>query len=226
MKTLISTLLLAILMITPLSGQECADFLYMQEGKSFTSKNYDKKGKLESISKCTVSKVSQSGTNLEASMVVHVTDPKGTDLMDMGYIVSCDGKDLFFDMTTMMNQETLAGFGELEMSTTTDLLRMPPNMAVGDKLPDGHVDVSMAEGAMNVSVQIIEREVLAVEPITVGGKSFDCYKISYANVTNMGFIKIRLQVIEWWSKDLLMVKSETYNKKGKLMSSTVMELIE
>lgn len=205
-----------------LQGQQCDAFPYMQEGRTFVSNNLDKKGKIESVATCTVTSVNSTVDGYEAAMSVQVQDPKGNDLMVIPYSVSCDADGMYFDMSNQFNQELLAPLGDVQMNTDKNLLRIPKDIAVGDELPDGKVTASFAEGAMNIKVSLTERKVLAKEAITIDGTDYECFKISYVNLSEMGFMKIKTNVIEWWSDDLLMVKSEMYNKKGKLTSTTEM----
>ena len=62
----------------------------------------------------------------------------------------------------------------------------------------------------------------AEENITVPAGSFKASKITYTIEANMGFTKTHLNVTEWMSKKAGVVRSETYDKKGKLQDYTVL----
>ena len=103
------------------------------------------------------------------------------------------------------------------MSIEGTNLELPKNLKVGQSLKDAeiimHIDSSPMK--MTFKVNIIERMVLAEEHLNTPADEFDCFKISQ-KIYLKAMIKIETSTIEWYSYKVGMVKSETYNKKGKL----------
>ena len=62
---------------------------------------------------------------------------------------------------------------------------------------------------------IYNRKVEAEEEISTKAGTFKCFKISYDILTD-AMIDIKGSAIEWIAKDVGAVRTESYNKKGKL----------
>jgi len=198
----------------------------MQEGRSYSIKNFDKKGKHDSTGHYTISNVEQTGEGHQADVSIKLTDHKGKELMQMQQGVRCDENNVYFDVSSFLSG--VEAMSEMEFSVSDDLLAFPKTVSVGDKLNDGRVDVSMGgESAMGLgmSFNITDREVEAKESITTPAGTFDTYKIAYNYAFNMGIITIRGKNVEWWSDDYLVVKAEYYNKKGKLTGSNLLDSV-
>jgi hypothetical protein len=76
---------------------------------------------------------------------------------------------------------------------------------------------------MNMTTKVYNRKVEAIEKVTTEAGTFECYKISY-DVFVDGMIDFNSKGIEWIARDVGAVRSETYNKNGKLTGYT--ELIK
>jgi len=73
---------------------------------------------------------------------------------------------------------------------------------------------------MKMSANITNRKVEAIEDITVKGGTFKCYKFSSdVQAIAMG-IKVNTKNSEWYAKGIGTVKTESYDKNGKLQSRT------
>ena len=55
---------------------------------------------------------------------------------------------------------------------------------------------------------------------TTAAGTFDCHKVTYDFDVKFGFVKAKGSGVEWYDKDKVLVKSESYNKKGKLTGYT------
>jgi len=103
-------------------------------------------------------------------------------------------------------------------------LEMPSKLNVGDVLKPGEMKMSFSSGGMTLmamSISISNRKVEAIEDITTDAGTFSCYKISYDATTKMG-ITASSKGVEYYSDDIGMVKSEAFDKKGELLSTTVL----
>ena len=78
---------------------------------------------------------------------------------------------------------------------------------------------------MKMTVNIMNRKVEGKESVTTSAGTFDCFVISYDHESKMG-IKIRGSAKQWYSEGVGMVKQENYNKKGKLMGSSLHTLFQ
>ena len=76
---------------------------------------------------------------------------------------------------------------------------------------------------MNMTTKVYNRKVEAIEKITTEAGTFECYKITYDVFTD-AMIDINTKGIDWIARDVGTVRTENYNKNGKLTGYT--ELIK
>ena len=74
---------------------------------------------------------------------------------------------------------------------------------------------------MNITMNISNRKVDAVESITTPAGTFECYKISYDVAMKM-MMNMKSKGVEWYAKGVGLVKNETYSSDGKLLGSNVL----
>jgi len=113
-----------------------------------------------------------------------------------------------------------------EIQITGNNMEIPSNPKPGDILPDANVEMAMKMGFVNMkmSAQVTNRKVEAIEDITVKAGSFKGYKFtSEVNSSVMG-MKVNSKNTDWYAKGVGTVRTESYDKNGKLQSYT--ELIE
>ena len=106
---------------------------------------------------------------------------------------------------------------EVDISGTN--LILPNNLSAGQSLPDANMLMNIKVPPMNMkmTVDIRDRKVEGKETVTTSAGTFDCFVISYIHESKMG-MKITGNAKEWIAEGVGMVKSESYNKKGKRIS--------
>jgi hypothetical protein len=128
-------------------------------------------------------------------------------------------------MRSMMSEDQMKSFQNMEVKITGDMLDIPSNPIAGQKLKDGTLNIALSsEGGpafMNTTITITNRKVEGIETITTPAGTFECVKISYDVETKMLFT-IHTHAVEWYAKNTGMVRSENYNSKGKLDGYTVL----
>jgi len=212
-----------------LISQECADITYMQDGKKFESKSYDKKGNHLFTSTHTVKEVMSSDEGKEATIVLQVKDVKGKDDYSLEYTMRCDGENLHIEIISLMSREHLVIMDGKEIKMESQFLRLPRILKEEDQLSDGDLRVYVTLGKNNKTsyeVSVFEREVLEKETVTVNNEKYDCHKVTYVITTEEDYATVQAKVTEWWTKDLLMVKSERYDLRGKLTMLTELVTVD
>jgi len=131
-------------------------------------------------------------------------------------------------MSNFINKAAFQQEGEIpaEIQITGNNMEIPSNPSPGDVLPDANVVMAMKVGFINMkmSADVTNRKVEAIEDVSVKGGTFKGYKIyCEVNSSAMG-IKTNSKNTDWYTKGVGIVKSESYDKNGKLQSHT--ELIE
>ncbi|HLO92196.1 MAG: hypothetical protein ACM3ME_03180 [Chloroflexota bacterium] len=213
----ITLLLLALWFGTNVISQNCDSFFATEKGVFMEMKSYNDKGKLTGTTRQTITDV----RNIDDGIVIAVNseqfDSKDKSLGKSDLEMRCEGGIFYMDMKNFMNQGAM-GDQNAEMKVDAHDLVFPSKMTVGETLPDGSMTISMAAGPipMNMSIKIFNRKVAAIENVTTPAGTFECYKVNYDMESKMG-MKITTSVIQWYAKNTGAVRTETYDKNGKLM---------
>eukprot|EP01029_Cantina_marsupialis_P027306 TRINITY_DN7596_c0_g4_i1.p1 TRINITY_DN7596_c0_g4~~TRINITY_DN7596_c0_g4_i1.p1 ORF type:complete len:192 (-),score=16.03 TRINITY_DN7596_c0_g4_i1:305-880(-) len=184
------------------------------------------KGKIQGIYSQKMISIKENGGETIYEMLQTHKDPKDPNKIIIKDTISfrCKENVFYIDMEKYLNQKQMEGFKGMEVKITTDDLIYPPNLSPGMTLKDGSISIEIGNGIMNMTTNILNRKVDALENITTAAGTFKCYKISEDVQSKMGFIKVQLHNVAWIVKDIGTIRSESYNKKGKL--DTVTELVK
>jgi len=99
---------------------------------------------------------------------------------------------------------------------------VPENPAVGQKLDDCSVEIpGILTTASFSNVRMSRRE-----SVTVPAGTFDCWVLEYATDTKMAIVKSQSRTETWLAKGVGEVKSVTYDKKGKVLSTVELSSVK
>jgi hypothetical protein len=191
-------------------------FFPTKEGTVLIYKTFDKKEKVTGKSIYTIKQVKVNGDDMDITYQYESIDPKDKLLFKEDITIHKKGDRLYLDMGEIPTTVEIKG---------TDM-EIPSNPNPGDQLPNANIEMSMKMGFVNMkmSAQLSNRKVEALEDITVKAGIFKSYKFtSLVNASAMG-IKSESNITEWYAKGVGIVKTENFDKSGKLQSYT--ELIE
>ena len=209
-------------------AQDCEPYIPMDEGVEFEMQSFNAKGKLESTSKQKVISKSVSGGDVEATIHNDVYDKKGKLQHSSDYKIKCKNGVFMVDMQTMINTEQTDAYASMEMTVDGDFLEIPSNPVVGQTLKDANLIIKFGTAEttiMTMRIKVTNRKVEAKENLTTPAGTFECYVISFDIETHLIF-KIKASAKEWYSKGVGMVRSEQYNKSGKLMGYSELSSIK
>lgn len=225
-----SILLLALLLLTISSTTlvaQCNQYYDIHEGSEWEMETYNAKGKLNGKNHQKVTAFAKSAGGFTATIQSTIFNEKGKEANKGNLEMKCENGTLFIDMRNYLNQDQMKAFSGYEMKIESTSLETPSNLSVGQQLKDGSF-VMTAEGSampMKMTVNITNRKVLAQETITTPAGTFTCYKISsdMAMQTQMGInINTKFSSIEWITEKAGAVKTESYDKNGKLVGYTLL----
>ena len=194
-------------------------FYPMKKGIVMTYASGNGKGKADSYTRTEITSLDWKDERnfsviTETTILDSDMNPVGTEPMTAGATVE--------NGIVRYDPESMAGQLTEGMQVSGDNFYMPDNIEVGDILPDYTVIVSI--GGMNTTSQNINIKVTGQETLNVSGNDIDCYIVeSTVAVTALGFKSEMAQKV-WYGRGVGQVRTESYNKKGKLMS--VNELVE
>lgn len=210
-----------------IAAAQCNQYYVLQEGSEWVYESYNAKGKLAARNQQKVTALSKTAEGFVAKVHSVMNDEKGKELMKGDLEFKCEKGTMFIDMRNFISEEQLKAFSSYEMKVESKNLEVPSSLAAGQSLGDGSVTITAAGAPlpMKMTVSITDRKVEAKESITTPAGTFDCFKItSKMTMQNqMGMtITTQFSSVEWIAPKVGMVKSESYNKNGKLNGYTVL----
>ena len=207
-----------------LFSQECVFYSPVEKGTVVKYSNYDKKDKLTGTSTQTVI----DNYVEEGVQTVKLRNEYQDVEMDSAFVseleMKCKDGRYYVDMESYIGESMLTPYSDMETTFEVENMTIPAELKAGDVLDNGRVTVTISNNGMKImtiSVNISNRKVEAKEDITTPAGTFECYKISYDISTKM-IITIKASTVEWYAKNIGVIRSESYNKKGKLTGYTVL----
>ena len=191
---------------------------------------YNKKDKVQSTQALTIAGVeSTTDGAVEAQVQYVMQDKKGEQTMDGDYTVTCKDGTYMVDASSMLPQQMMEGLGNMDVTIDGNEIVLPPDLSVGQELPDAKTNIKAGSGGMtimNMNVTIENRKVEAKETITTPAGTFECYKISSEISSKVAFVNQKFKSVDWFAKGVGMVRTETYDKKGKLEGYALVTKLE
>jgi len=206
-------------------AQECNAALFLKKGNVLEYTSFDKKGKALSKASHETLSIEEEGDKLTALIKVVSEDIKGKDSFSSEYEASCVDGVFSVDMARFFDMSKLQQYNADDYSVEMDgdILEFPTGMNAGDALNDGTITVKVNKEdftLVTMIMNITNRKVHPNETITTKAGSFDCQKVTYDFDSKFGFIKVRGSGIEWYDKDKVIVRTQSFSKNGKLVASS------
>ncbi|WP_040006365.1 TapB family protein [Fibrisoma limi] len=232
MKQLVLSLLMTAAVLTTGRAQTCAG-MTLKPGMNFELTTYNAKEKPNGKITYQIKNVSREGNSTIVDITTQFQDEKGKAQPPSDIRYTCTGDEIMADLSGMMASMQNTAFKDAQMKMKLNRLVYPGKFNVGQKLPDGAMEAEFFTNGtrmMEMNMTMSNRQVEGQQSITTPAGTFDTYKIT----SDMGFenrtmgIPIRgsMRVVSYRSGNLLFdVKSETYNKNGKLMGYTLLSQV-
>lgn len=196
-----------------IEAQDCTFYFPYKPGTQLEMKSFNEKDKLTSVNKSKVVEVNGNTINVESE----IFDDKEKSIGKLAYTVSCKNGEFVMDMNSYLRNVNMDAYKDMDVKVETEDMHIPATLKVGDMLDDGEMTMKVSNKAftiMTIKVKVYNRKVEAMESITTPAGTFDCAKLSYNIDTKVG-ISVSLKGVEWVSKNVGVVRSESYNSKGK-----------
>lgn len=220
----IAASLLMIMAFNQVFAQDCEPYYLVDKGAVREMASYDKKDKLTGTSIQTVKEINTIGNKTEWTIGTVSKDEKGKEISSGDLRMSCQEGIFKMDMKNFIDEETLKSFEGMEITMDATDLDYPSDLTAGQTLKDGNITINVTNAGMsimNMVVKIYDRKVESVEDITTPAGTFSCYKMTSTIETKTMF-KVVAKSTDWMAKKVGPVRSETYDKDGKLMSYMVL----
>ncbi len=186
------------------------------------------KGKTESYSRQTIKDVEGSGSNMTISYVLESLDKNQKPLSDPSVEMPCKViiKDdvVILDMNQMFAGQQKDQ--QIKMEVTGVPMELPSNMQPGQALKDADMTMTLDMGIMKMKtvMKMTDGKCLTIDDVTVPAGTFRCHKITQTVTTTVMKRDVIARTVSWYAPGVGTVKTESYNDKDKLQSST--ELVQ
>ncbi len=210
------------------NAQKCNEYFPLEDGTSWVLESFNQKNKFQSKSVQKVQDTRSVDGGFEGRMTGEVIDNKDKVISKIDYQLKCDGDYFYVSMNSMLSPEQMGAYEDMDIEVDGDFLELPSNMEAGMPLKDAAITVKVTNSGvpiMTMTVEIYDRKVEGFESITTPAGTFDCVKISFSARTQMGKaipIKVNTSGAEWFAKGTGLVRSESYDKKNKLVGYSLL----
>lgn len=223
MKRAILFLVVTVFSVISLQSQnECNPYMTLVEGNSWEVETYNAKDKYQGKNAYEVVSVEEDGNTLIATVKFTAFDKKDEEVMSDEMTFECKDGVIKMDMSKHIPKETMESLESMNFEIKTESMSMPEKLEVGQQLDEGSVSMSV-DGVIpiNIKVEVVDRKVESKGTVSVPAGNFDAFKVS-STIKTTGMIKTESKSVEFIAEGVGVVRTESYNKKGKLDSYTVL----
>ena len=217
------------------STQNCSGYYYMTNSVVEMT-TYDKKAKENGKLTYTISDLNTSGNTTTASFTSKMNDEKGKSISKGKGKYKCSGGNLYIDAKVAMPQEQMSAYKDMDIKADEAFIEYPADFTAGQSLKDANFKMDIINKGAVFSTTTLEqtnRKIEGKETVTSPAGTWECWKITYdgrfkatiGGPSGIG-IPINFKTTEWFAPGFGIVKTETYNKNGKLMGSTLITAIK
>jgi hypothetical protein len=228
-KTVFFLLIFVFMQVIIVFAQDCVSYIPMKQGAIWETQHFDAKNKLTSTAKSVIKEKTTTGNNIKLVIETESFDSKGKTQGKSSYSAGCDNGSFYLDMKGNIDQNGMNGFKDMQVNITADNLDFPKNPQPGQTLKPGKfsmdAQIQGMPGGFKMTVEVYNRKVEGTETITTPAGTFECVKISYDMKTSM-MGDILSRGVEWYAKDVGLVKNEIYDSKGKLTGSSLLTVFK
>ncbi|EAY25942.1 TapB family protein [Microscilla marina] len=220
-------ILSALMAFVPGDSGDCTMYIASSKGATMELKNYSRKGKLQNIVRLNISDKTEANGKVMLNVDYAYYDKKDKDVKAKGkYKAVCENGVFKFEFGALTPVAGQQKGKNMKIEMESDYLDIPANPSVGQTLKNGTLTMKVqAEGMpnmFNTKIAMTDRKVVGLEKVTTPAGTFDCVKITYNSEMKMSFIKTRSRTVEWFAKGVGLVRSEFYNKRGKMAGYTIL----
>jgi hypothetical protein len=213
---------------------QCNSFFNYKNGMIMELETFNAKNKKTGKIINQVKNYSEGSNKYEALINSTYFDDKDKQVSTGEYVISCNNGTIQLDLKSLIPQESLSAYESMEVTFTGDHLEIPNSLKQGDQLKDGNLYGEVKDKSSNntfstLDFKITDRTVEGKESVTTNAGTFECYKIAYNMILNtrmMGInIPVNMKGIDYIAPSVGVVKSEMFNKNGKLGGYTLLSKI-
>jgi hypothetical protein len=200
------------------NAQECKIYFPDNVGTVREMKTYDKKDKLTGVIRQEILDKKVSGNDVELKVRSSMYTPDNEETSSVELDLVCENGVFKFDMKNFVDQNTLEAYKDMQIEMSGTDLAYPSRIQPGEKLADGLFQMVVKNNnitLLTLTTNITDRQVEGTETITTEAGTFDCIKIKYNISVKAGFITTNMSAVEWITDGVGLVRSESFDRKGR-----------
>ena len=207
---------------------DCKPYVPTEEGTIWEITNYTAKGKADGriVYELVEKKTTSDGLIFKIKSVSY--DKKDKEIFTNNFEAACKNGKFELDMAFKMDGASMQTFQTMDVDVDASEYEIPSiDTPAGTQLKDGNLKVGMSGSpiTMNMTVNITDRKVEAKEQISTSAGTFDCLVLTQTVSTKM-IVNVQASSKEWYAENVGSVRTESYNKKGKLMGYSELTRLE
>ena len=211
--------------VSMLLAQDCNNYYYMQRNKTVEMSMYDKGGDETGKMVYSIGDVTNSNSFTVANVQSQILDKRGRTIAKGTGVMKCNGGVMMINMK--MNMPIPESDQSIQTNAKSDefFIEYPANMAKGDVLKEGNMNLEANNNGMpqSISIHTFDRKVEDKEKITTPAGTWDCYKISYKTKMTIRIMGVgvpkNLDGTEWYAPGFGVVK--TVSKYGSTVITSI-----
>ncbi|MFD2570053.1 hypothetical protein ACFSUS_05365 [Spirosoma soli] len=228
MEQLLFAFLLVIAVQVAGQAQDCLGMAF-KSGMNYELTMYNTNDKPIGKIDYQIKDVHKEGGSTVIDIVAKFQDEKGNQREPSTIRYTCTGNELVADMSGL-GMGVLGANSKQELKMKTNTIVYPAKLSVGQKLDDGLMEAEMyMDGApmAQMNMTLLNRQVESQQAVTTPAGSYDTYKIT-ADINYetrvMGIpVRNKMRTVSYRANNMLFdIKSENYDKKGKLTGYTLL----
>ena len=208
---------------------DCRPYVPVTKGTKWEHTNYSAKGKVTGKTGFELLDVTETEEGVTFTIKATSYDKKGEEIFSNQYNAYCKNGKFQLDMAFKINGEAMQAYQNMEVDLDASEFEIPDlDAAAGTTLEDGSLTMSIGASSfsmLKLTVLVTDRKVEARESYTTPVGTFDCIKLSQKVSTKIG-IKVEASSREWYAEEVGLVRSESYDKKGKLTGYSELTMLD
>ncbi|HHG84919.1 MAG TPA: hypothetical protein ENJ82_09250 [Bacteroidetes bacterium] len=208
---------------------DCKPYVPVSEGSKWEQTNYSGKGKETGKIAYELLKKENTAEGYLFRIKADSYDKKGKLTYSNTYDANCVNGEFKFDMAVKIDGAAMQSYQSMEVDVEASDFEIPSmDLPEGSSLEDGTLTMQIGSGGVTmfrIQIDVTNRKLAAKENMTTPAGTFRCMLITQ-DVTTKMVMKMENSTKEWYAEEVGMVRSESYNKKGKLMGYSVLTMLD
>ena len=205
----------------------CTPFLPLEEGTTWEMTDYSPKGKVQGSIRYELLEVEGEDDDMTFTVRTTSMDKNGEEVFVSEFEAYCKDGEFSYDMSFMMDGQAMQAYESMEVDVDGSEYTLPDlDAPTGTQLPDASLRITVQGPiVINMTVDITDRAIEAREEVTTPAGSFDCVAVSQV-VKTKTIMKVEASSKEWYAPGVGVVRTESYNRKGKMTGYSELTALE